>query len=78
MEFNLLSWWHRKRIQATVQLSGRPMQFHHVSNPYHADTSITTIAAMAPTAASGRRVMCGRRGPSWRRAEAVVRARDGE
>jgi len=36
MEFNLLSWWHRKRIQATVQLSGRPMQFHRVSNPYHA------------------------------------------
>ena len=36
MEFNLLSWWHRKRIQATVQLSGRPMQFHHVTNPYHA------------------------------------------
>ena len=36
MEFNLLSWWQRKRIQATVQLSGRPMQFHHVSNPYHA------------------------------------------
>lgn len=36
MEFNLISWWHRKRIQATVQLSGRPMQFHHVTNPYHA------------------------------------------
>jgi len=36
MEFNLLSWWQRKRIQATVQLSGRAMQFHHVTNPYHA------------------------------------------
>jgi hypothetical protein len=36
MDFNLMSWWHRKRIQATVQLSGRPMQFHHVTNPYHA------------------------------------------
>jgi hypothetical protein len=36
MDFNLLSWWHRKRIQATVRLSGRPMHFHHVTNPYHA------------------------------------------
>jgi hypothetical protein len=36
MEFNLRSWWYRKRIQATVQLSGRPMHFHHVTNPYHA------------------------------------------
>jgi hypothetical protein len=36
MEFNLFSWWQRKRIQATVQLSGRPMHFHHVTNPYHA------------------------------------------
>lgn len=36
MEFNLLSWWHRKRIQATVQFSGRPIQFHQVTNPYHA------------------------------------------
>lgn len=36
MEFNLLSWWQRKRIQATVQLSGRPMHFHRVTNPYHA------------------------------------------
>jgi hypothetical protein len=36
MEFDLRSWWHRKRIQATVRLSGRPMHFHHVTNPYHA------------------------------------------
>lgn len=36
ISFNLLSWLQRKRIQATVHLSGRPMQFHHVTNPYHA------------------------------------------
>ena len=36
MEFNLFSWLQRKRIQATVQLSGRPMHYHHVTNPYHA------------------------------------------
>lgn len=49
MEFNLLSWWHRKRIQATVQLSGRPMQFHHVTNPYHA-VSIKTGSRCQQTA----------------------------
>lgn len=36
MDFDLRSWFHRKRIQATVRLSGRPMHFHHVTNPYHA------------------------------------------
>jgi hypothetical protein len=36
MQFSLFSWWQRKRIQATVRLSGRPMHFHRVTNPYHA------------------------------------------
>ena len=64
MEFNLLSWWHRKRIQATVQLSGRPMQFHHVTNPYHAvsikagtrchQTAQTAGAAVRATGGEGR------------------------
>ena len=36
MEFNLFSWWQRKRIQAAVRLSGRPMHFHRVTNPYQA------------------------------------------
>jgi hypothetical protein len=36
MVFNLPNWWHRKRIQAEVRLSGRPVQTHRVMNPYHA------------------------------------------
>ena len=36
MVFNLSTWWHRKRIQAAMRLSGRPVQAHRVTNPYHA------------------------------------------
>jgi hypothetical protein len=36
MEFNVAAWWHRKRVKATLQMSGRPMQAHRVTNPYHA------------------------------------------
>ena len=36
MVFNLLSWWHGKRVQAEVRWSGRPVQAHRVTNPYHA------------------------------------------
>jgi len=36
MPFNLSSWLQRKKIHAHVTLSGRPMRFHSVVNPYHA------------------------------------------
>jgi len=36
MVFNTSSWLHRKRVQMEVQLSGRPVQVHRVTNPYHA------------------------------------------
>ena len=36
MEFNFSSWWHRRRVQAEVQHSGRPVQVHRVTNPFHA------------------------------------------
>ncbi len=49
MEFGLFSWWQRKRIQATVRLSGRPLHIHRVTNPYHA-VSIEAGAACQPTA----------------------------
>jgi hypothetical protein len=36
MAFNLSSWLHRKRVQAEVRFSGRPVQAHSITNPYHA------------------------------------------
>jgi hypothetical protein len=36
MAFNISSWWHRTRVQAAVQHSGRPVQIHRVTNPFHA------------------------------------------
>lgn len=36
MEFNVAAWWHRKRVKTAVQMSGRPVQVHRVTNPYHA------------------------------------------
>jgi len=36
MVFNLSSWWHRRRVLAEVRFSGRAVQAHRVTNPYHA------------------------------------------
>jgi len=36
MAFNLSYWLHRKHVQAEVRLSGRTVQAHRVTNPYHA------------------------------------------
>ena len=36
MAFNLSSWLRRKRVLAEVTLSGRSVQTHRVTNPYHA------------------------------------------
>ena len=36
MAFSILTWWHRKRVQSEVQFSGRAVQVHRVTNPYHA------------------------------------------
>jgi hypothetical protein len=36
MAFSLPSWWHRRRILAEVTRSGRSVQNHRVTNPYHA------------------------------------------
>jgi len=49
MVFNLSSWWHRKHVQAEVQLSRRPVQAHRVTNPYHA-VSIKAGASCRQTA----------------------------
>jgi len=34
--FNFLSWFHRKRVLVEVKYSGRVVQSHRVTNPYHA------------------------------------------
>jgi len=36
MVFSLPSWWHRRRILSEVTRSGRAVQNHRVTNPYHA------------------------------------------
>jgi hypothetical protein len=36
MGFSLSTWFFRKRVQAEVHLSGRPVQTHRVVNPFHA------------------------------------------
>ncbi len=36
MSFNLANWFLRKRIDAQVRNSGRPMEHRRVVNPYHA------------------------------------------
>lgn len=36
MAFNFMSWWHRQRVRAEVTLSGRSVEVHRVTNPYHA------------------------------------------
>lgn len=36
MGFNLANWFLRKRIDAQVRNSGRPMEHRRVVNPYHA------------------------------------------
>ena len=36
MAFNISTWWYRKRVQSEVQNSGRAVQVHRVTNPYHA------------------------------------------
>jgi len=49
MAFNLPSWLYRKRVQAEVQLSGRPVQADRVTIPYHA-VSIIAGAGCGETA----------------------------
>lgn len=36
MAFKLMTWWHRQRVLAEVTMSGRSVQSHRVTNPYHA------------------------------------------
>lgn len=36
MPFSISTWWYRKRVQSEVQNSGRAVQVHRVTNPYHA------------------------------------------
>jgi hypothetical protein len=38
MGFNLGNWFLRKKFDAQVRNSGRPMEHHRVVNPYHAVT----------------------------------------
>lgn len=36
MGFSLAAWLHRKRVRAEIRFSGRVVQAHRVTNPYHA------------------------------------------
>ena len=36
MAFSISTWWYRRRVQSAVQFSGRAVQVHRVTNPYHA------------------------------------------
>ena len=36
MSFNLSNWFLRRRIDAQVRNSGRPVEHSHIGNPYHA------------------------------------------
>jgi len=58
MDFSFSSWWHRKRVRAEVEHSGRAVQVHRVSNPFHA-VSIKAGPACVQTANrySGRRFL---------------------
>lgn len=58
MDFNFSSWWHRRRVQAEVQHSGRVVQVHRVTNPFHA-VSIQAGPACSRTADqyTGRRFL---------------------
>jgi hypothetical protein len=48
MLFNTSSWLHRKRVEAEVRVSDRPLQAHRVTNPYHA-VSIKSGASCSQT-----------------------------
>jgi hypothetical protein len=58
MVFSLSSWLHRKHVQAEVRLSGRQVQAHRVTNPWHA-VSIKAGASCTQTALKygGRRYL---------------------
>jgi len=66
--FNLLSWWHGKRVQAEVRWSGRPEQAHRV----------TTTRKIVATDRTDANETCGTRTLSWRRAGTVAGAMGGE
>jgi hypothetical protein len=66
--FNLLSWWHGKRVQAEVRWSGRPEQAH----------CVTTTMKIVATDRTDANETCGTRTLSWRRAGTVAGAMGGE
>lgn len=58
MAFNLSAWLYRKRVQAEVQYSGRPVQAHRVMNPYHAvSIKAGTSCRRTAEAYAGRRFL---------------------
>jgi hypothetical protein len=58
LAFNLSSWFLRRRIDAEVRTSGRPVEHRRIGNPYHA-VSIEpgARACAAARAASGKRFL---------------------
>jgi hypothetical protein len=58
LAFNLSSWFLRRRIDAEVRTSGRPVEHRRIGNPYHA-VSIEpgTRACEAARAASAKRFL---------------------
>lgn len=36
MAFNLTNWFQRRRIDAEVRISGRPVEHRRITNPFHA------------------------------------------
>ena len=58
MAFNLSGWFMRRRIDAEVRTSGRPVEHRRIGNPYHA-VSIEpgARACAAARAESGKRFL---------------------
>lgn len=58
MAFRLSSWLLQRRISAQVRLSGRPMEYRRVGNPYHAVTIEPGVdACAAAREVDGRRFL---------------------
>jgi hypothetical protein len=58
LAFNLSSWFLRRKIDAEVRLSGRPVEHRRIGNPYHAVSIDTGMRCCAEARAQeGRRYL---------------------
>jgi hypothetical protein len=55
MGFSLSGWLLRKKIGAQIRTSGRPVQHHHVGNPFHAVSIDTGLKCCAEARAIDER-----------------------